>query len=176
MKGMYFRFFLFLLLVLLVACQVSDEDRTAKLVPFKDFLSLVPGFEWFNLEYNKYQPDTILTRQIDSLWKIKRYRFIIFANPSCNCDGTQSIFPMIAKSLKTANIPDSAMIIYTMINTSYSHPFMHKFSLKRLPSCFTELDSSRSLYYSVVDTFEFYKLKDPGRYPMEQVILMSLEN
>ncbi|MGB9770877.1 MAG: hypothetical protein ACPLX7_02725 [Candidatus Kapaibacteriota bacterium] len=172
----YFRYFVYSFLLVVVSCEVSNEDRTARLVPFRDFFNLVPGFEWFNYEYDKYKPDTNVTRQIDSLWKIKQYRFLIFANPSCNCDGTQSIFPMVAKSLKTANIPDSVIIVYTMLNASYSHPFMHKFVLKRLPSCFTEIDSSRSLYYSVVDTFEMYKLKSPGKFSMEQIILMSLGN
>ncbi|MEJ5286318.1 MAG: hypothetical protein CH6_2599 [Candidatus Kapaibacterium sp.] len=165
----------FLFLIFIVSCNVSDEEKTAQFVPFRDFLNLVPGFEWFNLEYNKYNPDANIIQQIDSLWKVKGYRFYIFANPSCNCDNTQSIFPMICKILKSSNVPDSAMFIYTMLNTSYKHPFMHKFSVKKLPSCFTEIDSARSFYFSVIDTFELYRLKYPGKYPMERIILMSLE-
>lgn len=170
-----FRFCLIVLIVFaLVSCEVSDVERNAKLISLQELFNLSPGFEWFPYEYNKYQPDVNVTKGIDTLWKLKGYKFILFVNPSCNCQGTQVIFPTIVKILKSGNVPDSAIIIYSMLNTSYTHPFMNKFKVRSLPACFTEIDTLASRYYSVVDTFELFKLKYPGKYKIEDVILMSL--
>ncbi|MCX7908042.1 MAG: hypothetical protein N2560_00790 [Ignavibacteria bacterium] len=168
-----FKTFFLVLLFIFVSCEVSDVDKTAKLVTISELFSLAPGFEWFPYEFNKYLPDSTVSKQIDSLWKLKRYRFILFVNPSCNCEGTQVVFPMIAKCLKSGNVPDSAIIIYSMLNTSYTHPYVEKFKVRSLPSCFTEIDSSK--YFSVVDTFDLYKLKFPGKFQMEHIILLSLQ-
>lgn len=164
----------FLGFYLLLSCEVSDSEKNAKLVTFQELINLSPGFEWFPYEYNKYQPDVSVTKEIDSLWRLKGHRFILFVNPSCNCQGTQVIFPTIVKILKSGNIPDSVIIIYSMLNTSYSHPFMNKFKVRNLPACFTEIDSNLSKYFSIVDTFELYRLKFPGKYRIEDIVLLSL--
>ncbi len=168
--------FVLTFIFVLVACEIEDVDKTAKLVTVQELLNYTIGYDWFPYEFSAYKPDSSATRLIDSLWKEKRYRFIVFVNPSCNCSETQKTFPSIIKSLKTSNVPDSVILIYSMMNESYSHPFMHKFTIKMLPSCFTEIDSSKSIYYSVVDTFELYKVKYSGKYRMEHIIAKSLEN
>jgi hypothetical protein len=167
--------YVLLLSLILFSCQIENEDKTAKLVTLTELLNVLPGFEWFPYEFNRYQPDTSVSRQIDSLWKLKRYNFILFVNPSCNCEGSQVTFPIIVKCLKSGNVPDSSIIIYSMLNETYSHPFSKKFLIKKLPACFTQIDSSKSLYYSIIDTFEVYRNKFPGKYQYEHIILFSLQ-
>lgn len=163
------------LLFSLLACEVSDGDKTAKFITIKELSQITPGYEWFPYEFNKYQPDGTISKEIDSLWKIKKYNFVIFVNPSCNCQGTQVTFPMIVKCLKAGNIPDSSIIIYSMLRETYMHPYINKIHVNKLPSCFTVIDTSKSVYFSVVDTFEVYQLKYPGKYKMEHIIKFSLE-
>ncbi len=170
-----FKYFVFTLILVLASCQIEDVDKTAKLITLQELLSYTIGYDWFPFEFSAYKPDSSVTRLIDSLWKVKRYRFMVFVNPSCNCSETQKTFPSIIKSLKASNVPDSVILIYSMMNESYSHPFMHKFTIKALPSCFTEIDSAKSIYYSVVDTFELYKVEYSGKYRMEHIIARSLE-
>ena len=159
-----------------VSCEINDVDKSAKLLTIQELLNYTIGYDWFPYEFSLYKPNSSVTMQIDSLWKFKKYRFIVFVNPSCNCTETQKTFPSIIKSLKASNIPDSVILIYSMLNETYSHPFMHKFTVKILPSCFTEIDSTTSKYYSVVDTFELYRVKFPGKYRMEHIIAKSLED
>ncbi len=170
MKSLFSKVFLVAFVV--TCCQVNDVDNTAKLITLQELLNLLPGYEWFSYEYYKYQPDEAALRAIDSLWNLKRYRFLVFSNPSCNCEGTQAIFPIVLKCLKSGNIPDSSIIIYSMLNETYQHPFMKKFKIKKLPACFIEIDTIQ--YYSVVDTFELYRYKFPGKYKIEHIISLGL--
>ncbi|MFN3305982.1 MAG: hypothetical protein ACK42Z_02210 [Candidatus Kapaibacteriota bacterium] len=161
-----------LVVLLISSCQVNDADNTAKLITLQELLNLLPGYEWFLYEYYKYQPEEVALRIIDSLWNLKKHKFMVFSNPSCNCAGTQAIFPMIVKCLKSGNIPDSSIIIYSMLNETYQHPFTKKFRIKKLPACFIEIDTTQ--FYSVVDTFELYRYKFPGKYKIEHIISLGL--
>lgn len=161
-----------IIVFILVSCQVNDSDTTAKLITVQELLNLLPGYEWFSYEYYKYQPEKVAIGTIDSLWNLKRYKFIVFSNPSCNCEGTQAIFPAIVKCLKSSNIPDSSIFIYSMLNVTYQHPFKNKFIIKKLPACFIEIDTIT--FYSVVDTFELYRIKYPGKYKIEHILSLGL--
>lgn len=162
-----------ILIMILNACsgEVVEKNAVEKSI---NQLFTTPGFEWFEYELNQYGPDTIATNQIDSLWKIRQYRFILFVQPSCNCNETQKIFPSIVKSLKLGNVPDTVIKIYLIMDLDYSHPFEKKFKVMTLPGCFTEIDSSRSKYFSCVDTFNLYKILYPNQYRIEHIIAMSL--
>lgn len=162
---------LFVVLII-IGCQINESDNTAKLVSVQELLNFIPGYEWFSYEYHKYQPLDSVVNSIDSLWKIKRYKYLLFSNPSCNCEGTQAIFPAVVKILKSSNVPDSLIIIYSMLNETYQHPFKDKFKIKKLPSCFIEIDTSN--YFSVIDTFELYRYKYPAKYKLEHIILLGL--
>ncbi|MGQ9818731.1 MAG: hypothetical protein ACUVQ1_02225 [Candidatus Kapaibacteriales bacterium] len=167
--------FLFsILLILLHACTGEEVEKKAVEKTINQ-LFVTPGFEWFGYELNLYQPDSLATHQIDSLWRIRQYRFILFAQPSCTCDETQKIFPSIVKSLKVGGVPDSAIKVFLILNLDYSHPFEKKFKVVSLPGCFTEIDSSRSKYYSCLDTFNLYKILDPNQFRIEHIIAMSLK-
>lgn len=166
--------FLFgVLTIILNACSGEVVEKNAVEKSMNE-LFITPGFEWFEYEFNQYDPDSLATHLIDSLWKIRQYRFIIFVQPSCNCSETQKIFPSIVKSLKMGNVPDTAIKIYLIMNLDYSHPFEKKFKVMTLPGCFTEIDSSRSKYFSCVDTFNLYKILYPNKYRIEHIISLSL--
>lgn len=162
------------LIILLNACSGEVVEKNAVEKSINQLFS-TPGFEWFEYEFYRYSPDTFATHQIDSLWKTRQYLFILFVQPSCNCDETQKIFPSIVKSLKMGNVPDSVIKIYLVMNLDYSHPFEKKFKVMTLPGCFTEIDSSRSKYFSCVDTFNLYKILYPNQYRIEHIIAMSLK-
>lgn len=161
-------------LVLLVSCEETGIDNTARKKTLSE-IRTEPGFEWFDYEVAAYSPDPLASSQIDSLWQIKKFRFILFVNPSCNCSGTQKVFPSIVKSLKDGNVPDSAIEIFVMTKPSSSHPYMNKFVVKSLPGCYTEIDSVKPFYYSCVDTFNMYQSQFPNKYRIEDIIVMSLK-
>lgn len=161
-------------LISLVSCEETTIDNTAKKKTLSE-IRTEPGFEWFDYEVATYSPDPIALSQIDSLWRIKKFRFILFVNPSCNCSGTQKVFPSIVKSLKAGNVPDSAIEIFVMTQASFRHPYMNKFTLKSLPGCYTEVDSVKPFYYSCVDTFNIYQSRFPNKYRIEDIIVMSLK-
>lgn len=160
--------------IIFVNCTGEDIEKKSIEKSIADLYS-TPGFEWFDFELNQYKPDTVATKQIDSLWKIRRYRFILFVQPSCNCSETQKVFPSIIKSLKEGGVPDSAIKIYLILDLGYSHPYEKKFKVVSLPGCFTEIDSSRSKYFSCVDTFNLYKILYPAEYRIEHIIALSLK-
>lgn len=167
-------FIVILISFFLMNCSGEDTEKFASEKTINDLYS-TPGFEWFEYEYSQYTPDSFSVKQIDSLWKLRRYRFIVFVQPSCNCSETQKVFPSIIKSLQESNVPDSAIKIYLVLDFTYSHPFEKKFKVVSLPGCFTEIDSSRSKYYSCVDTFNLYKVLYPGQYKIEDIIAFSLK-
>ncbi|MCX7879266.1 MAG: DUF4062 domain-containing protein [Ignavibacteria bacterium] len=168
-------FILSVLIFFIASCEEFQTDREAVRKTISEMLNGTIGFEWFPYEYSNYKPDSNICKQIDSLWKIKRYNFIVFVNPSCNCTETEKIFPSVIKSLKMGNVPDSSIFVYSMMNTSFSHPFRNKINIKSLPSCFTEIDSSNAIYYSCLDTLKIYQVKYPGKYRIEHILATSLE-
>lgn len=167
-------FFILLVFIAVVSCEESSVDNTAKKKTLSE-IRTEPGFEWFDYEVATYSPDPVASSQIDSLWQIKKFRFILFVNPSCNCSGTQKVFPSIVKSLKSGNVPDSVIEIFVMTSPSFSHPYMNKFVVKSLPGCYTEVDSVKPFYYSCVDTFNTYQSQFPNKYRIEDIIVMSLK-
>lgn len=166
--------FILLASILIFSCEENSVANTAKKTTLSE-IRQEPGFEWFDYEVAAYSPDPFAVKKIDSLWQIKKSRFILFVNPSCNCSGTQQVFPSIVKSLQVANVPDSAIEIFVMTKTSFSHPYMNKFIIKSLPSCYTEIDPVKPFYYSCVDTFNAYQSRFPNKYRIEDIIAMSLE-
>ncbi len=160
--------------LLIASCDENIGDNTAKKKTLTE-IRTEPGFEWFDYEFSTYSPDSSALKEIDSLWQIKKSRFLIFVNPSCNCSGTQKVFPSIVKSLKAGNVPDSAIEIFVMIKETYSHPYMNNFKIESLPGCFTEVDVVKPYYYSCVDTFDFYQKKFPNKYRIENIIALSLK-
>ncbi len=167
--------FWFVLLFVLVSCGVENENPDAQKYTL-DELRLLPGFEWFDYEFSVYQPKEDVVVAIDSLWKLKLYRFIVFVNPSCNCTETQKDFPSLVKVLKSSNIPDSVVEYWVTFSPNSHHPYSSKFRISKLPSCFIEIDSSSNKYYSCVDTFYVMRAKYPQKlYKIEDIILLGLQ-
>ncbi len=101
-----------------------------------------PGYSWFDLEMELYQPDTALVQAIAQAYVPGEHHFTFFVKPECQCQGTTKLFPHVVRILLDAAIPDTAMTIYSMrsIRDKYPHPDV--FQLKRLPTIFCTRNGS----------------------------------
>ena len=149
---------LFIISFLLFACSNDDSPGNAQYITL-DELRVTPGYEWFDPEYNSYTPDPAVIDSIKNQIANRTDEFILYVNPSCNCSGTQSLFPASVKVLHEAGIYEPRFKIYTMYSQSDNHPYMNHFTVTSLPSFFTIIDSLPN--YSINDSMSYYMLNRP---------------
>jgi len=165
-------FLLVFSMLLLGSCSNTSEPRDAHLTQLST-LRTTPGFEWFDPYYNSYTPDPIKISQISSLLSQDSLYFIMFVNPSCSCTGTQQDFPATMKILQAAGIKESQYGIFTMIGEGDKHPYMDKFTVKKLPSLCLMVGSK--FKYSVMDSLNYFKLIPNSTYTIEDFVLKALQ-
>jgi hypothetical protein len=162
-----------IILVLVYGCQsTTGPDRNAVKLTIQE-LNQTPGYEWYELEYNKFSPNAALITQITQNYK--NNQFFLYVNPSCACTGTYKVFPSIMKCLLSAGVPEANINIYSMLDAGYNHNMMSKFSVNSLPQCFCEKTTTN--YYSVVDSLNIYTALNPKDTAsiIERMILNSLK-
>lgn len=97
-------------------------------------LSSQPGYAWFSQEVAKYTPSPSDVAAIKSSYASAPFSTYLYVNPSCTCTGTQKHFPHLYSTLKAAGIPDSTMIVLSMLNATTAQPYADKFPVRVLPT------------------------------------------
>ena len=152
--------------------EIPNPSEQPKVLKFSELMNPTGfGYKWFPPNYNEYQPDTNIVKQIADAFAKNPCRFYIYVNPSCACNATQKQFPSIVKSLTSANIDASKFEMYSMNSTDDNNPYSKILKVMRLPSCF--IIRGGAAVYSVTDTLTFYE--EDKNYLIEEVILIGLK-
>lgn len=166
-----------LTLLLCNACDTptnTNEFKTQE-ISFKD-IDQTPGFTWFTARYNIYKSNTDIIQKIKSAMK-PDLNFYLFAQPSCNCETLQNIFPNAMRVIHDASITNANYRIIVMKNKDAENPYKNFVTLKELPEIF--LVKNNAVIYSISDTVKQRgtdsTLIKSGKASMEQVILEALE-
>lgn len=153
------------------ACVPTSTERDAALLTI-DKLRFTPGYEWYDIEFQKYNPNPFVISQIRTILQNKDFNYYIFVNPSCACTGTQKQFPAIMKILSESSIPENKLEIYSMIKTSNNHPHRSKLKINELPSFFIARDSINMS--SVLDTLAARKSMNSNYDPALEELFLEL--
>lgn len=167
-------FLIFTLSVLITSCTDDTIDPEAKIITV-DQLRQQPGYNWLDIAIDDYTPQDSIINEVKKLYKNENQKFLIFVKPSCNCQGTQKLFPNFIKTLKTAGIPDSNYKILAMSSYKDKHPYQSVITLNSLPTIV--LMNSNVPTYSLVDTLN-KKMVQEGSVlysPIETYLLESLK-
>ncbi len=133
----------------LAAC--SDSPTIPNALNYEiNKLSDIPGYSWFNDEYNDYSPNPALIQSIRESYNASTHKFVFFTRPSCTCPGEHLSFPQVYKILQLAGIPDAAMEFYSMSSIRSKHIYDSGLTINSLPSFF--VFKSGSPIYSLSDT------------------------
>jgi hypothetical protein len=133
-----------------------------------------PGFDWFSVERDNYQPDSSIVKEIKNLFNPNIYKLYLYASP-CGCSSTHKPIADIIKTIERANFTDSVYIFLSMKNTSSHQPFDSLFKVHKLPSAF--LTKNNIIVCSFIDTLDYYSLWFPDSIPtVESIFLKSLKN
>lgn len=97
-------------------------------------LSSQPGYAWFSQEVGKYTPSATDVAAIKAAYAAAPFSTYLYVNPSCTCTGTQKHFPHLYSTLKAAGIPDSTMIVLSMLNATTVQPYADKLPVRVLPT------------------------------------------
>ncbi len=148
----------------LVAC--SDTATAPDAIGYKiDELSNLPGYGWFQEEYNLYDVDTNKINTIRQVFNPQEFKIIYFTRPSCSCPGSHKSFPAINKILNEAGVPIENMEFYSLNSLKSRHPYDSLFQLSYLPS-FVIMKNGKAIY-SVIDTLNYnvyYGIEYPRKY------------
>lgn len=108
----------FCLSMLFSSCNQSTEPQVyeAEIISI-DQLNSVPGFSWFPAESKSYVPNDSIVGEIKTAFNAKNRKIFIFVRPACSCDGTTKLFPRLMRVLEKAEIPQSAIVVYSMRST-----------------------------------------------------------
>ncbi len=155
----------------LISCESNPVAPQAELMDLNE-LAKTPGFQWFDLEIDKYQPEQSIIPQLQSKFNSSTDSLIIFVKPSCSCPGTQQYFPALIKTLREANIPLSNYKVYSMNSTNNRHPYENIFKVNQLPTFF--LKNGDKAVYSISDTF-YLAQANHQNYKLEELLLKALE-
>lgn len=136
---------LFSLFVL--SCNDNSVDPSAQLYSLED-IKIRPGFNWIELEMDKYNPDPLKIEEIHSNYDVNTNKIYMFGKPSCTCSGDHNQLAYFLKILEEADIPESNFEIYSMGSVSDDYPFVDDFQIKRLPEFFVEKNGT---FYSIID-------------------------
>ena len=123
-----------LLAFVAVSCTNSTEYQADQLSISQ--LASQPGYAWFPAEVNRFTPSQASVDSIRVAYASSPFTTYLYVNPSCTCSGTQKHFPHLYSTLKAAGIPDSSMVVYSMLNAATPHPNSDKFTVTVLPTFF----------------------------------------
>ncbi len=173
-KKTYIFIFLLAISFALFSCSDDDTPRNAQFITLED-LRFTPGFEWFDEEYNNYQPVQSVIDSISNAIKDNNKEFILYVNPSCACTGTQKMFPASIKILLEANINEPQFKIYMMYHETDNHPYMDHYKVKNLPCFFTLTNDLPD--YSIYDSLGFYNESVPdSTFRIEDFVFKAIKN
>ncbi|HRP02566.1 MAG TPA: hypothetical protein PLE30_07965 [Candidatus Kapabacteria bacterium] len=164
-------FILLCFIYLLISCESNPVNSNAELMDIA-VLSKTPGYQWFDLEIEKYQPDANVITQLQSAFTNPNDSIIIFVKPSCSCPGTQQYFPALIKTLREANIPLANYKVYSMNSKTANHPYENIFKVNELPTFF--LKNGNNAVYSISDTFYLSQEKKLN-YKLEELLLQAIQ-
>lgn len=171
MKINYKLFLYILISVFLSSCDTTNTERDATLLTIEK-LRFTPGYEWYDVEFQKYTPNQATISQIKTILSNKDFNYYIFVNPSCACTGTQKQFPSIMKVLIEAGVTENKLEIYSMLKTTNNHPYKNKLKINELPSFFIVKDSIP--ISSVLDTLAIRKATNPNYDPLIEDLFLEL--
>jgi hypothetical protein len=97
-------------------------------------LSSQAGYAWFAQEAGRYTPTAVDVNAIRAAYAAAPFTTYMYVNPSCTCNGTQKHFPRLYSALKAAGIPDSSMVVFSMLNTTTPQPYSDKYPVRVLPT------------------------------------------
>jgi hypothetical protein len=152
----------------------ADPVRDARKMVI-DEVTGIPGFTWFGIEYDIYQPDSLTVEQIKKAFNPTIHKILYFVKPACTCEIPQQPFPHIVKTMRLANINDSLSELFSMVNTSDNNPYSHKLPLSKLPTIYIMKMNDTIPVYSVMDTIEHAKqINKDTVFEVEKMILEGL--
>lgn len=133
----------------------TNNDTILDAVPYKiDDLNKLPGYGWFYEEYDKFQVDTNLIKQIEQVYNPAVHKIIIYSMPSCACPGLKyTRFPQFYKILQFAGINTSNIELYSLSSIRSRHPYDSMIVLSTLPSFYVFKQSK--VVYSIIDTLDY---------------------
>lgn len=162
--------------VFLISCEDSPNQYTAQKMQI-DNLVKTPGYSWFDVEYNAYEPSQQIVDEIKNNFDQQKHKFLVFLKPACSCPGTHKLFPAFVKSMRMSDIPDASIEYYSMRSNRDAYPYSELFTLNELPAFIVLKDGIP--IYSVTDTILTrttieYEL-DPN-FPVEMFVEDALQN
>ncbi|MCO5252087.1 MAG: hypothetical protein M9949_11815 [Candidatus Kapabacteria bacterium] len=144
------RYILILLSVaFIMSCEDSSTQHTAQLMQL-DNLVRTPGYSWFDIEYNAYEPNQQMLDEIKNNFDPQIHKFLVFLKPACSCPGTHKLFPAFVKGADLSGIPDANIEYYSMRSNRDAYHYSDLFTLNELPA-FIILKNGQPIY-SITDT------------------------
>jgi len=160
-----------IILFLLISCESNPVSTTAELIDIVK-LSKTPGYQWYDLEVQNYNPDINIVNEVKNVYNSSKHKFVIMVKPSCSCPGTQKQFPAIMKTFNLAGITQSNYLIYSVSSERTKHPYEKHFKINELPSIILMQDSLP--VYSIADTFYIQRNLGSNK-PLEYYLLEALK-
>lgn len=160
----------------LISCDSPTDSSIFKTneVGFNE-INQTPGFVWFIPRYNIYQSDTVIINKIKALIK-PEHNFYFFAQPTCECENHQDIFPYSVKVLHSIGLNDEKCKFVVLKDINADHPYSNIVKLKDLPEIF--LVKNGISVYSIGDTIKIRKNDtslEKSKALVEQVILEAIQ-
>jgi len=116
-----------------MACSDNATSVNAEKMTLQEFVKM-PGFTWFNYEFNNYQPDDFIVKEIQKKYNSSEHSFVIFAKPSCSCPGKHIQTSEFYKTLEKAQIPFDKCELFSVTSINNEHPYKSTISLHELPT------------------------------------------
>lgn len=175
MKYINYMFLSFALITLLNSCSDGTSPTKEAYNMTIDQVLYSGSYLWFPGEYESYKIDTALIKEIQNEFDPAVHQFFFYVKPSCICEVPQKPFAHIIKVLREAGIDDSYSHIYSMSTIEYTHPYEHKFNIKKLPDIFIAQDTLPK--YHLMEKIDSININHPGLvWSVEELILEGLKN
>lgn len=149
------------------SCNEDPVAADAKQMTLSEIQN-VPGFEWYANEKNEYMINQKWLDDIIEEFDPQLHSFLIYAVPSCNCEGKPLLFPPFMKILEEAGITENYFEIYSMNSVDSKHPYSEKVRVNHLPAFYVMKDSVA--VYSIIDTL-IYQENVEGKNPTLEYLL-----
>jgi len=158
---------------ILMSCQdpVPPEQNAVKMT--KAELKTTIGYEWFNAYWNLYNPNSNTIEEIALAFDPSIHKFVLFIEPACTCKELVREPADMVKVLDMANIDEDYYEMYSMGSIHSKHPFEDKVAIKSLPQIY--LVKSGDFVYSILDTFNYYIIRDNST-RIEKIVLNALNS
>ena len=174
MKHIYKLFAMLVAVMLVAACTENNTNVTAEEMTIQE-LAKTPGFTWIPIRISEYtiDNDSIITG-IKANYNPELHSFIIFAKPSCSCEGKHNQTPEFLKTLEVAGIPFDKCEIFSVTGTNNKHPYQDKITLTELPTILVM--KANEPVFSVSETINNINATNPkAGITVEGALLLGLE-